>query len=371
MKKWKRIFAVVGLVLCSTCGGLAAGELSLRLVGPRLWGRMLRSDRYLHYYPWLTYHPILKWANRPGDWGGFLINTLGFRGPEISTRKPTGLLRIVCLGDSRTFGVWANWGFQYDNDYPAALERYLRGEPGRKRVEVINAGVLGYTSANGLAQLETQVLQLYPDIVTVAFGFNDHNLAWDIALAPREPRHPFAREWFYYASHSYWFQLGNAVYDAVGASHPSLSERWVDPEAYRHNLRRFAEVGRRHRIHVLFVSQALRPIEMGENAPWSPRGSQEDNAKLYALLGVKDLEDLHRLDQSYRDLLYKVADEEGVPVADASAAFAGSREPLFGQYDFIHCNVAGARVIADTIRQKLFELGWLSAVSAARPPTER
>jgi lysophospholipase L1-like esterase len=146
-------------------------------------------------------------------------------------------------------------------------------------------------------------------------------------------------------------------------------ERWVDPEAYRHNLRRFAEVGRRHGIRVLFVSQALRPIEMGENAPWSSRGSQEDNAKIYALLGVKDLEDLHRLDQSYRDLLYEVADQEGVPVADASAAFAGSREPLFGQYDFIHCNVAGARVIAETIRQKLFELGWLG--STARPPTER
>lgn len=383
MKKWKKISAVVGLVLSSTCGGLAAGELGLRLVGPRLWGRMMSvgSD-----FPWLVYHPVLGWVNRPGTSNtlldralpAFLINALGFRGPETSVRKPSGWLRIVCLGDSRTFGVWLDAGrFRYDNDYPAALERSLHDDAGGKHVEVINTGVLGYTSAHGLTQLQTQVLKLHPDIITVAFGFNDHSLAWNPALAAREPRNPFARESFYFASHSYWFQLGKAVYDSIGALHaPPLSERWVDPEAYEYDLHRFAEVARRHRIHVLFVSQAPRPLEMGESAQAFPEHPQ-DKAGLYFLLGVKDLEDLHRLDRSYRDLLYKVAEEEGVPVADAAAAFAERRELLFGQYDMMHCNPAGARVIAETIRHKLLELGWLLSpesrrgAAAATSPTER
>ena len=37
---------------------------------------------------------------------GFGINALGFRGPEIALRKPPGTCRIVCLGDSTTFGIW-------------------------------------------------------------------------------------------------------------------------------------------------------------------------------------------------------------------------------------------------------------------------
>jgi lysophospholipase L1-like esterase len=379
LKKWKRL-AAVGLVLCSTCASLAVGELTLRLVGPRLWERRIGIDSY---YPWIAYHPILGWVNRPRVWPpGFLINSLGFRGPEISARKPSGSLRIVCLGDSRTFGIWMDkGGFRFNNDYPAALEQLLHEQTGSERVEVINAGVIGYTSAQGLAQLQTQVLQLHPDIITVGFGFNDHSLEWNAALAAREPRSPFARESFYFASHSYWFQLGKAVYDAVTGRGvwgevPPLSERRVDPEAYRYNLHRFAEVGSRHGIRVLFVSQALRPIEMGESAPAFP-GALPDKAGLYILLGVKDLEDLHRLDRSYQDLLYKVAEQEGVPVADASTAFAERRELLFGPYDLVHSNPGGARLIAETIRQKLLELRWLlpqerfSRVSASRSPTER
>jgi lysophospholipase L1-like esterase len=371
LKRWKRIVAL-GLLLFGTCAGLAAGEVILRVVGPRLWERLVGADLS---YPWIGYHPILGWVNRPGTWAtGFLINALGFRGPETSPRKPSGWLRIVCLGDSRTFGLWADGAaFRYDNDYPAALESLLheRGEHGA--VEVINAGVIGYTSAQGLAQLQTQLLLLHPDIITVAFGFNDHSLAWNTALAAREPHNPLARELFYLASHSYLFRLGKAEYDALPSLHaPPFSERWVDREAYRYNLRRLAEVGTKHGIHVLFVNQALRPIELGESPEPNPN-KPGNKLGLYQALGVRDLEDLHRVDRSYQDVLYKVAEENGVPVADASVAFAERHESLFGPSDLVHCNPTGARVIAETIQRKLVELGWLpspesvSAISAGWP----
>lgn len=376
LRKWQQICA---LVLCGTCGSLAAGELTLRRVGSKIWELKIGIDLS---FPWIAYHPILGWVNRPGFWSPhLLINSLGFRGPEISAPKPSGSLRIVCLGDSRTFGIWLDKGsFRYDNDYPAVLEQSLHEREGAEHVDVINAGVIGYTSSQGLAQLRTQVLTLYPDIVTVAFGFNDHNLEWNASLAAREPRNTFAREAFYLASHSYWFQLGKAAYDAVKergvwGEVPPFSVRWVDPETYRYNLRRLAEVGRGHGIHILFVTQALRPIEMGESAIAFP-GALPDKVGLYKLLGVRDLEQLHQLEGSYRELLYRVAKEEGVPIADASSAFTEHREPLFGQYDLVHCNPAGARVIAETIRQKLLELGWLvppqslSRVSVSRSLTE-
>jgi lysophospholipase L1-like esterase len=300
-------------------------------------------------------------VNKSGDWNhGVLINALGFRGPEVSAPKPTGSVRVVCLGDSRTFGVWASLGeFRFDNDYPAVLRAIAAGEAGGERLEVVNAGVLGYTSAHGLAQLQTQLLQLHPDVITVAFGINDLSLAFNPAFAAHEPQDWFARELFYFASHSYWFLLGKAAYDTREALHaPLWSERWVDAEGYRYNLHRFAEIGREHAIRVLFVSLALRPIEMGENVPAFP--GQHDATK--PMFGVKNLEDLYRLDQIYRYLLHEVTREEAVPVADAFLAFSERHEPLFGQYDLVHCNAAGARVIAETIRRKLLELGWFPSL---------
>jgi len=373
LKRWKRT-ALLGLLLWSVCVSLSVGELGLRLVGPTLWGRLVSVNLS---YPWIGYHPILGWVNRPGGWDpGLLINSFGFRGPEVSPWKPRGSVRIVCLGDSRTFGLWMDaGGFRYDNDYPAALARMLH-EDGEHDAEVINAGVIGYTSAQGLAQLQTQVVPLHPDIITVAFGFNDHSLAWNAALGAREPHNPLARELFYWASHSYWFRLGKAGFDALPALHaPPFSERWVDEDEYRHNLRRLVEVGSEYGIHVLFVSQALRPIELGEGSQAVP-DHPVDKVGLYQVLGVRNLEALHRVDRAYRDLLSMVAQERGVPVADAFAAFAKPHEPLFGPYDAVHSNPAGARVIAETIRDKVVELGWLrpaesSIAISGKSPTGR
>jgi lysophospholipase L1-like esterase len=365
LKRWRRTVAL-GLLLCGALAGLAAGEVILRILGPGLWERLVSADLS---YPWIGYHPVVGWVNRPGTWAPAPpINSLGFRGPETLLQKPDGALRIVCLGDSRTFGVRTDkWGaFSYDNDYPAALERLLHEEGAHPGVEVINAGVIGYTSAHGLAQLETQLLPLHPDIITVAFGFNDHSLAWNAALGAREPRNRFARELFYLASRSYWFRMGKAGYDALPSLHAApFSKRWVDLDAYWYNLHRLAEVGSQHGIHVLFVSQALRPIALGESAEADPR-HPVNKVGLYQVLGVPDLEGLHRVDRSYQDLLYKVAEQDGVPVADAAAAFAESHESLFGPYDVVHCNPDGARVIAETIRHKLVALGWLHSPGSVR-----
>ena len=62
---------------------------------------------------------------------------------------------IVCLGDSITHA-----------GYPAELEKILH-------VRVINAGIGGNTSRQGLARLQKDVLAHQPDLVVVFFGAND------------------------------------------------------------------------------------------------------------------------------------------------------------------------------------------------------
>jgi len=45
---------------------------------------------------------------------------------------------------------------------------------GGRRYEVINAGVTGYTSLQGLRFLRREVLEWDPDLLVVSFGWNDH-----------------------------------------------------------------------------------------------------------------------------------------------------------------------------------------------------
>ena len=40
-------------------------------------------------------------------------------------------------------------------------------------MKVINAGISGHTTTEGLARLDRDVLQHKPDLVTVSFGLND------------------------------------------------------------------------------------------------------------------------------------------------------------------------------------------------------
>ncbi|MBI2928587.1 MAG: SGNH/GDSL hydrolase family protein [Verrucomicrobia bacterium] len=93
------------------------------------------------------------------------INSHGTRGPEFSPAKPADTLRILSLGDSRTFG----WGLAGPETYSGLLERTLQESVGnRKKVEVINAGVNAYSFSQMKVYLEHRGLSFQPDFVLLA-----------------------------------------------------------------------------------------------------------------------------------------------------------------------------------------------------------
>jgi lysophospholipase L1-like esterase len=69
----------------------------------------------------------------------------------------------VCFGDSITRGAYLPEG----ESYPSVLRRLL------PRARIVNAGIPGQTSAQGIARFERDVLSRQPDIVIVIFGTND------------------------------------------------------------------------------------------------------------------------------------------------------------------------------------------------------
>ena len=97
-------------------------------------------------------------------------NSLGLRSPEISLRHPPHSLRVAVIGASSVMGAT-----ERDNEhtFPAQLEGLLREAMPHKRIDVINAGIAGYSLADERAMLERRMAPLRADLVILYTGFND------------------------------------------------------------------------------------------------------------------------------------------------------------------------------------------------------
>ncbi|HVP57036.1 MAG TPA: GDSL-type esterase/lipase family protein [bacterium] len=111
------------------------------------------------------------------------INSKGLRDKEYPYAKPDGTVRILCLGDSYTFGD----GVNADECFAKVLEAKLNADSGQqgnrqgnqqggRRWEVINAGVPGTGTANELAFFNVEGWRYRPDYVLLCIcGGNDFN----------------------------------------------------------------------------------------------------------------------------------------------------------------------------------------------------
>jgi len=110
------------------------------------------------------------------------INSQGFhQREEIPVKRVPGSLRIVCLGESTTFGSTDL------TNYPAFLRRILETRAvGFRQYEVINAGVPGWLSDQVALRVQHQIAQFKPDAAILYVGWND--------FQGYDPRLPLATE---------------------------------------------------------------------------------------------------------------------------------------------------------------------------------
>jgi len=127
----------------------------------------------------------------------FTINRWGYRGKDFSPQKAPDTLRIVTFGGSTTMDDNSD-----DPDtWSAVLERKLEGDEqfklkmGPKHVEVINAGVGSWRTREGLLRLQNEVRHFSPDLILVAFNWNDATEGLK-GLDPDRP-YPTEKPWWY------------------------------------------------------------------------------------------------------------------------------------------------------------------------------
>lgn len=262
------------------------------------------------------------------------INSMGLRGPEID--ETTNGLRILALGNSCTFG----WGVKRDETWVSLTEEILRSKYSDSEVEIINAGVPGYTTYQGKLFYTEELADLSPDIVLFMFGWNDHWPAGkDITDSQQRLPNVLILEMQNVLSRLKLYQLLRSLLLSSTETQERVAiddlakERRVPRTEFIENLKQLTAFARDHSTIPILISP--------------PMPSQEK----YTMRNMSQLAILHGM---YQQDIISVAKSDSVPLVDLQAAFATTVQ-FFDDpgRDPVHFNVAGhkqtARAVAEAI----------------------
>jgi len=160
-----RFLINLALLIISTFFALLLCEIVLLLMGWRPLYVSPERDRF-----W-KYDPLLGWAHQPGQEGIFEtpqfrtsvhINQKGLRDREYSYERENNTGRILVIGDSFAWG----YGVEESERFSELLEASLG-------VEVINAGVSGYSTDQEMLWFKEEGVKYDADLVILFFTGND------------------------------------------------------------------------------------------------------------------------------------------------------------------------------------------------------
>jgi len=279
--------------------------------------------------------PLLLWRLKPNldhvvwDFTVLSTNAQHLRSDRPLQKKEAGAIRIVCLGDSVTFGyrvptVWPDRPNEYDRQalpYPMLLEKELRAANPNKQIEVVTLAVPGYTTYQGLAWLRREIDSLKPDLLIISFGWNDASLS-DVsdAAAIKTNWGAVTVRWLVdhsqaFAHATHWLRARAAPSATVVRPAPRVSER-----EYVNNMMAMAQLGRQKQAAVIILA-----------APYRDKVTNPPEAALM---------------QRYREGLRSASNQNGLPFLElrelTEAAYPVNLN-FFGE--LIHPNDMGHRLI--------------------------
>jgi len=287
-----------------------------------------------------------------------VVNSRGFTGAEFEDPAPPGTLRIMTVGDSCTFGAGSLHG-----PYPARLEELLQSGADGRRYQVINAGIEGMNSELALRRLESRVVPLRPDLVTVYIGWNDL-MKFDPDGQVESPRLALIARWL----DRLWTVKGLRkllFYNLRPRLAPprtgpeSRTGRYADykPAVFEHNLRSMIATARA--IPAAVVLMTLPTVVSDDMSVEEVRRA---NVQFPYFRGANSVGDFVDLIAAYNRTIRRVAAETGVPVVDLALEIDArpDRRALF--LDTMHANAGGHEVIAGILARELRSRGVLEAL---------
>ena len=140
------------------------------------------------------------------------------RGEPAATASG-GRRRIICIGDSNTYGLY----LERTQAYPAVLQQRWNAEPGLGTAEILNLGVPGTNSSKLRSNLPRLLHAFQPDAVLIMIGAND---AWTVPV-PLEEGVATRAQWLW--SRSRVFRLLYMLRRAVQDRRADVSVDFVPP----------------------------------------------------------------------------------------------------------------------------------------------
>jgi lysophospholipase L1-like esterase len=244
------------------------------------------------------------------------VNNLGFRGPDFTPAKPPSVFRVVCLGESSTFGYRDG-----DNEtYPFYLQTLFErdGLP----VQVINAGFPYYNTGSILSLLQNEILTYSPDLITLYAGYNDTSWPTEINLA--------GRILLWVQGHSITYLIVRRSGFFTGDTERSFNDRLIPQklrqealrkneeqvaQRYRTNLQAIIDLARRRGIAVVLIKQ---PVTRGER--YLSMTYEEENRRIRRKFErgrtLKEIENWMMKQYRLMGELDQIARELDLPVVD-------------------------------------------------------
>ena len=322
-----------GLAVFSVCLSVLVFEVLLRLIDYNytpLKIQLIKSYsewRYYHAFEdkHFVYDPYLIWRPKKGS---FVFNSQGYRGKEISTEKKPGEFRIFAIGDSNTLGWYGDNG----PNWPTYLQELLVKKKG---TTVVNAGVYGYSSFQGLRRFK-EALSFQPDMVLISFGCND-------AMRVTESDADFDSRKIRKLRPDVFllkFRVGQLLLAFLDKALPSRKARLiprVDLEEYKNNLTEIIRLSKERRITTVLLTRPF--IGPSPNEWWW---------KNFA--------------PAYNAATREIAKENGIPMVDVYSYFANKKRYFV---DESHFNEEGHRLAARIIYERIMIMSLIGAA-----PTE-
>ena len=316
----ERRFALTASLLGLLCGLLLV-EGGMRLAGLQY---TLYPTRFQFGWPDsrtldtdFVLDPRIQW--KPRDYDTVLQHARGHR------------IDIIHMGDSCT----------QLGSYRVALLTLLQTHYPDRHFTTLNLAVAGWSSYQGLQQMQRDIVSLHPRLVTIYYGWNDHWLSFGIPdkqLDFSQAQHP----WWRWLQHLRVFQLVAWVYNEQFILKKDVDNRplRVSPTDYRNNLVQMVRVAREHGITPILLT-----------APTSHRVGHEPAYLQDRFL--HDLSQLVPLHQQYNTIVREVAQQEQARLLDLAAAFAAMPDSTvrdeYLMHDGIHWRPAGSQKVADLL----------------------
>jgi lysophospholipase L1-like esterase len=265
------------------------------------------------------------------------INSRGTRGPEFAIPKPAGTLRLLSLGDSKTFG----WGLAEPETYAGRLQTLFQEHLGSKRhVEVINAGVNAYSYSQMHAFFRDAGLKYQPDLLLIGDAnlwtqFSDNNSPEFVQAFMRRVRlKNFLRRFALY-HYVVEYQL-KEVYERTRSRFIPVDpksdtlfkeQQQKDPDAF---FRRHVEA-----LCSLALSNSVQPVLL-----YIPTLDALSSTNENAVLRAKRT----------------VSDQLRVPLIDFSPELRARAKDLYLEADPVHLNAPGNEILARQLFNSLTNL---------------